>query len=89
MSLIDRQFLFKLIVEGLIVDIKKMPTAIKVRSLGINQHDASEYINLFIYVLGSNSTVLITREIYIVDNLSVNMLLRIDVIKPEGIMLDL
>lgn len=91
MSLIDRNFLKQLIEEGLIVDIQKMPTPMKVRGLGTNQHDASEYARIAIYLPGSEGkgTALITREVHIVDNLSANILIGIDIMKPEGMVLDL
>ena len=66
-----------------------MPTPIKVRSLDTNQYNASKYISISFYILGSNSIALIIRKIYIIDNLSANVLLKIDVIKLEGIILDL
>ena len=89
MSLIDRKFLHKLMEEGLVIDIKKMPTPMTVRGLGTNQHDASEYARISIYLPGSKGTALITREVHIVDNLSANALIGIDIMKPEGMMLDL
>ena len=89
MSLIDRNFLHKLINEGLVVDIKKMPTPMTVRGLGTNQHDASEFARIAIYLPGSKGTALVTREVHIVDNLSANALIGIDIMKPEGMMLDL
>ena len=89
MSLIDRKFLYKLMEEGLVIDVKKMPTPMTVRGLGTNQHDASEFARISIYLPGTKGTALITREMHIVDNLSANALIGIDIMKPEGMMLDL
>lgn len=91
MSLIDRSFLKTLMEEGLVVDIQRMPTPMKVRGLGTNQHDASEYARVAIYLPGGKGkgTALITREMHIVDNLSANILIGIDIMKPEGMVLDL
>ena len=89
MSLIDRQFLKKLMDLGLVVDIKKMPTPMRVRGLGTRQHDASEYTCISMYLPGSKGTAMITREVHIVDNLSANVLIGIDIMKPEGMVLDL
>ena len=89
MSLIDREFLQTLMQVGLVIDIKKMPTPMTVRGLGTNQHDASEYACVSIYLPGSKGTALISREFHIVDHLSAKALIGIDVMKPEGILLDL
>ena len=89
MSLIDRNFLLKLMGAGLVIDVKKMPTPMTVRGLGTNQHDASEFVRISIYLPGTKGTALITREVHVVDNLSANALIGIDIMKPEGMVLDL
>ena len=74
---------------SLITEIKKMFTPMTVRGLDTNQHDASEYARVAIYLPGSKGTALITREIHIVDNLSAKALIGIDIMKPECMTLDL
>ena len=60
-----------------------------IRSLETNRHDASEYTRITIYQLEKNNITLITREVYIIDNLSINVLIKIDIISSEDIILDL
>ena len=91
MSLIDRVFLNQLIKDGdLYIEIKKT-FLIKVRELDIKEHDACEYIIIFIYISSCNDEkiVLIRREIHIVDDLSVKALIEIDIMKSEVIILDI
>ena len=61
------------------------------RSLITNTHDINEYINFEMYLLGKNgiNIILIKREFYIVDNLTTKTLIDIDILKPEGIVLDI
>ena len=90
MSLIDRSFLNQIIKEGgLQIDIKRT-SSIKVRGLGIKEHDACEYaiVSMYIPSKDNNKVALIRREIHIVDDLSVKALIDIDIMKPEVIILD-
>ena len=90
MSLIDRKFLNQIIQEGgLHIDIKRMDSPIKVRGIGTKEHDACEYAIIPMYIPGPDGKVaLIRREIHIVDELSAKALIGIDIMKPEGIVLD-
>ena len=90
MSSIDRAFLNQIIKEGGIhIDIKRMPSPIKVRGIGIKEHNACEYAIIPMYILGPNGKVaLIRRKIHIVDELSAKALISIDIMKPKGIVLD-
>ena len=92
MSLIDRAFLNQIIKEGGIsgtIEIKRMPSPIKVRGIGTKEHDACEYAVIPMYIPGPDGKVaLIRREIHIVDELSAKALIGIDIMKPEGIVLD-
>lgn len=66
-----------------------MPTAMKVRGLGSNNHDANEFVVIPMYIPGKDGKIaLITRELHIVDDLSAKVLIGIDIMKPEGIMID-
>ena len=89
MSLIDRQFLTRLMKLDLIINIKKMSTIINIRRLNIKQHNVSEYVRLFIYLSESKDTALIIKEVHIINDLSVNVLLEMNILKLENIVLDL
>ena len=39
------------------------------------------------YFLGNNNTILIKREFYIIINLSINILIRVDIFKPKDLMI--
>ena len=84
-SLIDRQFLHKIHPK---IEIKKMPLPIIVRGLGTTTYNTSEYIRLKFYLPGENSTALIKREFYLINNLTTKALIRINIIKSKGIILD-
>ena len=87
MSLIDRAFLSE---NHPTAEIKKMPTPMTVRGIGSNKHEASEYVRIKMYLPGKNGmTALIEREFHVVDNLAAKALIGIDIMKPEGIVLDL
>lgn len=90
MSLINRAFLKQIIIEGDIqIEIKRMASPIKVRGLGTKEHDAHEYTIVPMYIpTNDNKIALIRREIHIVNNLSAKALIKINIMKPEGIILD-
>lgn len=92
MSLIDRAFLNQIMAEGGVhIEIKRMTSPIKVRGLGTKEHDTSEYAIIPMYVPNADGSkvALIRREIHIVDDLSAKALIGIDIMKPEGIILDI
>jgi hypothetical protein len=66
-----------------------MPTLIKVRGIRSKKYNANKYTKLLIYIPGNNSTTFIKRELYIVDNLLVKALNRVNILKPKGIIIDL
>ena len=87
MSLIDRKFLLETH-PG--ISIKKMVTPMTLRGLGTNTHNASEYIKIKMYLPSKNGTVAsIERDFHVVDDLTAKALIGIDIMKPEGIVLDL
>lgn len=86
MSLIDTAFLMKHAPKA---EIKRMPTPMNVRGLGDKRHDASEYTKLEMYSPGDKGTAVIERELHIVDNLSADVLIGVDILKPEGMVIDL
>ena len=44
---------------------------------------------MLIYLLKSRNTIFITREVYIINNLSVKALIKINIIKSKDIILNL
>ena len=62
-----------------------------IKDLNINICDINEYINFEIYFLGKNNIniILIKKEFYIVDNLIIKIFIDIDILKPEGIILNI
>ena len=68
-----------------------MAISVEVVGIGADKHRTDEYIIASIYIPrkttnGSTATAKLTpREIYIIDNLRVNILIRMDIITLEGI----
>ena len=87
MSLVDREYLLKT-VPG--ISIKKMASPMTVRGFGTNTHDASEFVCLKSYLPSEDGqgVALIETEFHIVDNLTAKVLIGIDIIKPQGGILD-
>ena len=87
MSLIDRQFLLE---QCPGVTIYDMASPMEVRGIGSASHNASQFVLVSIYLLGRDRKIaLIEREVHIVDNLKVNLLVGMDILAPEGILIDL
>ena len=61
------------------------------RDLDINIYNINEYINLEIYLSdkNNNNITLIKKEFYIVNNFIIKIFISIDILKPEGIVLDI
>lgn len=86
-SLVDRTFLLQQVPNA---EILKMPMPIRVRGIGDKKHNASHYTKLQMYLPATNgATALIKREVHIVDNLSANTLISVNILKPEGMIIDL
>ncbi len=61
----------------------------KVRGLGSNNYNINKFIIILIYILGKNSKIaLITKELYIVNNLSIRVLIGIDIMKLKEIIIN-
>ena len=61
--------------------IKIITSLVIVREIKSNKYKTSKYIIALIYFLGENViTILISRKIYIVNNLKINILIEIDII---------
>lgn len=87
MSLIDIKFL---LINHPDAEIKKISTPMTVKRIGSKRHEASEYVRIKMYLPGKKGAVaLIERELHVVDNLTAKALIGIDIMKPEGIVLDL
>ena len=85
-SLINRKFLR----NNYSIKIKKISTLIIIKGIRSEKHEASEYIRIKLYLLSKNGTVaLIKREFYVINNLTAKALIRIDILKPEDIILNL
>jgi len=86
-SLIDREFLKTNYPN---VEVRRMATPMTIRGIGEEKYKASEYIKVNLYLLGGEgNSALISRELYLVDNLLVRALIGVDIIKPEGFTIDL
>jgi hypothetical protein len=61
----------------------------KVRSLRSNNYDINKFVIIYIYIPGKDGKIaLITKELYIVNNLFIKILIGIDIIKPEEIIIN-
>ena len=87
MSLINRTFLSK---NYFTIKIKKISILIIIKEINSNKYEVSEYIKIKIYFFNKNKIIiLIEREFYIIDNLTIKTLIEIDIIKSKEIILDL
>ena len=61
-----------------------------VKGIDNKRYKASEYVKIKMYLLSKDGTVaLIERELHIVDNLIAKTLIGVDIMKPEGIIINL
>jgi len=71
--------------------IRTITTLLEVTGIGKDKHKIDEYIIAPLFLPGRNKlgyniiTKTAPREIYLVDNLRANILIRIDIITPKGI----
>ncbi|KAI1002602.1 hypothetical protein K3495_g5602 [Podosphaera aphanis] len=87
MSLIDRNFLRR---QAPTITVHKMRKQMKIKGVGGELHDASEFVMLDFYLkLTDNVMAHFQREIHIVNGLAANALLGIDIAEPEGWLIDL
>lgn len=87
MSLIDRKFLLENHPDA---EINKISNPMTVKEIGSKRHEASEYVRIKMYLPSKKGAVaLIERELHVIDNLTAKALIGIDIMKPEGIVLDL
>jgi len=71
--------------------IRTIATLLEVTGIGKDKYKTDEYIITPLFLLGRNKldyniiTKTAPREIYLVDSLRANILIRIDIMTPEGI----
>ena len=84
--LVDREF-FKRQTSN--ISIRTMTISISIRDLDTAQHWFSDYVIIFIYFSSKKNEivvkVMITREIHLIDNLRINMLIENDLMKSKKI----
>jgi hypothetical protein len=73
--------------------IRRMIISLNVRELEINKHEIWEYIIAIMYFLGKINQdkfirEVIRREVHLMNDLKVNMLISNDILRPEGIFID-
>ena len=82
-NLIDRIFLTKAYSK---LSIKTITSPITIREIGSNKHETSEYVITPLYFPDEDATTILTsREIHIVDNLKINLLIDINIMISEKI----
>lgn len=91
MSMGDRLFLKRLIPT---FETKKHESPITLRGIGTNRHSTNEWTTVSFYMKGltpEGKPVMIkyTRDIHVVDNLKANLLIGMDILGPEGAVIDL
>ena len=83
---VDREF-FKRQISN--ISIRTMTTSISIRDFDTTQHWFSDYVIIFIYFSNKKNEiivkVMITREIHLIDNLKINMLIENDFMKSKKI----
>ena len=89
-TLIDAVFFHR---QNSDVSIRQMITSLTMRDLDTSQHQSSDYaiVSMYFVDVKNDSSVkaLIRREIHLVDNLKINMLIDNDVTVSEDVVLDL
>ena len=74
-------------------ELKKIATKIPIRGLGTKIHHSNEFAVLTFFIEGvlpdrTRAFAKITREIYVVDDLKVGILIGADILTPERIVID-
>jgi len=60
-----------------------------VRGISSKKYNTNKYTTLLIYIPRGNSTTFIKRELYIINNLLVKALIRVNILKSKGIIINL
>ena len=84
--LVDREFFKR---QASNISIRTMTISIWIRDFDTTQHWFSDYVIIFIYFSNKKNEVvvkiMITREIHLIDNLKINMLIENDFMKSKKI----
>ncbi len=59
------------------------------RGLGSSKYNTNKYTVVSIYILSKDGVILITRELYIVNNLLTKVFISVDIIKSKDIIIDI
>ncbi|KAI0998999.1 hypothetical protein K3495_g9197 [Podosphaera aphanis] len=86
MSLIDEEFLHKQSPQTKVILLSE---AIPVSGIGKKTHNCDKYVRLTIFFPGDKKVAAIEAEFHLVRNLTANMLIGIDILSPQGIIMDL
>ncbi len=88
-SLTDRQFVLKRLSKA---HIHLMISFLTVREIDANVHETKKYVNFSIYLSSKNDSkkmIEIHREMHLVEDLKVNMLIENDILESEDIIIDI
>ncbi len=86
-TLADADFVKSLLPD---LTVHSMTTMLNVRGIGSQKHLANRWVLLKMKFLGLNKQILeIEREVHLVDNLKAKLLIGIDILHPEGIIINL
>ena len=93
MSLGDRNFLRRMMPD-FESKVKTMASPIPVRGVGKRIHHTDQFVVVEIYIhgtlpSGATATAKVQREIHVVEDLKVNVLVGIDILAPERMLVDL
>ena len=71
--------------------IYKIPTPINIKGIRTKRYDASKYAIIKLFILNKDALYIgvIKRKLYLVDDLTANALIGINIISPKGIIINL
>ncbi len=86
-SLADADFITSLLPD---LTVQSMPTMLNVKGIGSQKHSANRWVLLKMKFMGVNNQLLeIEREIHLVDDLKAKLLIGVDILDPEGIIINI
>ncbi|RKF57543.1 hypothetical protein OnM2_073030 [Erysiphe neolycopersici] len=85
MSLIDEDFLRRCIPQTLILSLAK---TIPVSGIGKQIYNCEEFVRITMFLPGDKGVAEIEAEIHLVKNLAANILVWIDILSPNGVIID-
>ena len=87
-SLVDREFVLAALPD---LHIHQMANPLKIRGIDASTHESRKYIDIPIYIPSKNEPnkmTCIKREMHIVENLKAKMLIETNILRSEGIILN-